>query len=149
MRVLFTVLYAPAEFFFYKQLEKLLGTKHFTMGSICTSASIAPIVHLLSDALYHVLLTFAIAAVIRALSSSSVFALWIYTWSFLWPQRKTSKGVKSGQRGGYAIGPHFPIHYFQRVTNYVRKINRCTVKLNKIVVVVVVKLRKSIIFRHV
>ena len=32
-----------------------------------------------------------------------------YTRSFRWPQRKKSKGVRSGDRGGHSIGPRRPI----------------------------------------
>jgi hypothetical protein len=40
--------------------------------------------------------SFAIAAVIRALRSSSVFTLWLYTCYFTERQRKKFKGIRGG-----------------------------------------------------
>jgi hypothetical protein len=70
--------------FLNTQVQALLGAKHFTVSSICSSAYILHIVHLLLDDA----VTFSVAAVVCALSSSSVFTL-LHS-----PKKKKSKGGK-------------------------------------------------------
>jgi hypothetical protein len=56
---------------------------------------------------------------------------------------KKFKSVRSGEGGGHAIGPPFLVRRsgkftFETLMGNVRKMNRCTVQLIKIVVVVLV-----------
>jgi hypothetical protein len=50
MMVLFAVFYSSIKTVFL-QMEKLLYAKHFTLSTICSSAYIPPIVHILPDML--------------------------------------------------------------------------------------------------
>lgn len=50
------------------------------------------------------------ASNIRSISCSLVWMTSAYTRPFMYPQRKKSKGVRSGLRAGHGIGPFRPIH---------------------------------------
>jgi hypothetical protein len=72
MRVLFAVFYSSIETVFLNKVEKLLDVKHFTVSAIYSSAYIPPSVHLCQKCCN---MSSAIAAVIHALNSSSIFTL--------------------------------------------------------------------------
>jgi hypothetical protein len=90
MRVLFAVFYPSIETVYYAQVAKLLGAKHFTICSICSSAYFPSLAFILPNALQH-FVTYAVPAVILALSSSSIFTLWLYTWSSYSPKEASPK----------------------------------------------------------
>ena len=46
----------------------------------------------------------------RSRNSSNVLDFCLNTWFFKWPQRKKSRGVRSGDRAGHSIGPLQPSH---------------------------------------
>ncbi|GFX12122.1 hypothetical protein TNCV_2999051 [Trichonephila clavipes] len=50
------------------------------------------------------------ATMMKAMRSSTVATNVSYTRNFRWPQKKKFKGLRSGERGGKAIGLPRPIH---------------------------------------
>jgi hypothetical protein len=87
----------------------LFDAKHFTVSVIYSSAYIPLTVHLLSGTSF-ILVTFAIAAVISALSPiQHVHPLAVPLFSHISQKKRKFKVIRSGERGGQAIGPPLPI----------------------------------------
>jgi hypothetical protein len=115
------------------------------MGAICNYAYTPPMALKRCNM---PILTFAISVVIRGLSSCRVFTLWLYIWSFIQPQRKTSRGVRQDKEDATQL-----VYLFlsidggksRSVTDSVSKMNRCPIQLKKYMAAVAVELQKNII----
>jgi hypothetical protein len=120
--VVFSILLFNSNSFLCTHVEKLLCKKHFTVSVICSSAYNPPTFHLSPDALQHVLCNIyhccsdLCSEFIQCVHSLALHGVKPksghvnYTWSFTWPQRRKPKGEISGEWGGHATDPPFPIH---------------------------------------
>lgn len=114
------------------------------MSVICNSAYTPPMAQKRRN--MHIL-TSAISVVIC--SSCRVFTPWLYIWSFVQHQRKTSRGVRQDKEEATQL-----VYLFlsidggnsRSVTDGVSKMNRCPIQLKKCMAAVAVELQKNIIW---
>jgi hypothetical protein len=128
---------------FYTQVEKLPGAEHSTWAPSATMHTPTPVAQKRCNMPFR---TVAVSVVIRALSSCRVFTLWLYIWSFIQPQRKTSSGVRQDATQLIYLFLSIDGGNSRSVTDSVSKMNSCPIQLKKCMIIVAVELQKNIIW---